>query len=37
MLRSLYAGAIAGLILAAPLEGQSGQAGSFSITPSRAT
>jgi hypothetical protein len=33
MLRSLYAGAIAGLILAAPLEGQSGQAGSFSITP----
>ncbi len=33
MLRSLCAGAIAGLLLAAPLEAQSGRAGSFSITP----
>jgi opacity protein-like surface antigen len=33
MLRTLLAGAIAGLLFAAPLEGQSGRAGSFSITP----
>lgn len=33
MLRSLCAGAIAGLLLAAPLEAQSARPGSFGITP----
>jgi hypothetical protein len=33
MIRMLCAGAVAGLILAAPLEAQSGRPGSFSITP----
>ena len=33
MLRSLCAGAVAGLLLAAPLHAQSGRPGSFSITP----
>lgn len=33
MLRSLWAGAFAGLLLAAPLQAQSGGTGSFGITP----
>ena len=33
MIRVLCAGAVAGLLLAAPLEAQSGRAGSFGITP----
>ena len=33
MLRSLCAGAFAGLLLAAPLQAQSGRPGSFGITP----
>ncbi len=33
MIRTLCAGAVAGLLLAAPLEAQSARAGSFSITP----
>ena len=33
MIRSLCAGAVAGLLLAAPLEAQSGRSGSFGITP----
>lgn len=33
MLRSLFAGAVAGLLLAAPVQAQSGRPGSFSITP----
>lgn len=33
MIRTLCAGAIAGLMLAAPLEAQSGRSGSFGITP----
>ena len=33
MLRSLFAGAVAGLLLAAPLEAQSARPGSFGITP----
>lgn len=33
MIRTLCAGAVAGLLIAAPLEAQSGRAGSFSITP----
>jgi hypothetical protein len=33
MLRSLCAGVIAGLLLAAPLEAQSGRSGGFGITP----
>ena len=33
MLRSLFAGTVAGLLLAAPLQAQSGRPGSFGITP----
>jgi hypothetical protein len=33
MIRTLCAGAVAGLLLAAPLEAQSGRTGSFGITP----
>lgn len=33
MLRSLFAGAVAGLLLAAPVQAQSGRPSSFSITP----
>ena len=33
MIRLLCAGAVAGLLLAAPLEAQSGRSGSFGITP----
>ena len=33
MIRLLCAGAVAGLLLAAPLEAQSGRPGSFGITP----
>jgi hypothetical protein len=33
MIRSLCAGAVAGLLLAAPLEAQNGHSGSFGITP----
>lgn len=33
MIRTLCAGAVAGLLLAAPLQAQSARAGSFSITP----
>ena len=34
MLRTLFAGAVTGLLLTAPLEAQTARLGSFGITPS---